>query len=997
MFQKFRSSLALLLVCALLLTCLPAPALAAELEEAQTAAAETVSDDTTDTAGEESEADDVEDVSDQAEPVAEKEDASGQEESEAAAEETVSDQEVEENTFAEEETEPSSDAAEEAPEEDPEAAAETTWIRVSDPTEIAHLIRDNWSDDYFQEAVIDTRRNRVTVDGESADLDQVFDGVTEADEDELYSSAAAVEAYFADTAYETEVQSGGTVSVTAPYQTCRILLTAETLTEDYGAETILEYSAYDEYVLQFATAEDTQAAYEQLVARYGVENCFVDQVITADDLFLSDGEDETTSTAYSWGTTYMGLDTLKADADADAETVTVAIIDSGIDADHAFFEGRTITGDSYDFLAGADEDPTELSDPYGHGTHVAGIIVECTPDNVELMVLRILDDTGNSTLALVKTAMQYALEHGADVMNLSLGVSGAYTYLDNIIQTVYDAGIPVCCAAGNYRTDVCYPASNELTIAVSAIDSSGTFAKSYSNYGEKIDFCAPGTSIVSALAGGGTTSKSGTSMAAAAMTAAITYVITACPDATVEELYTVLQSCVTDLGDTGKDKYYGWGCVVNLAGMFDLSKLEVTLELSQEEYTYSGSARKPTVSVLCGGLTLTQGTDYTVSYSNNTAVGTATVTVTGTGDYTGTAETTFTIVETDLSNCTVTLSQTTCTYNGAAQKPTVTVKNADGDTLTQGTDYTVSYSNNTAVGTATVTVTGTGNYTGSATATFTIKALATPTLSSVSNTTSGVKVTWKAVTGAAQYRVCRKASGESKWTRIGVTTSTSYTDTTAVSGTTYQYTVRCLSADGSTYTSSYNSTGLRIKYLTAGKISSLTNTSKGITVKWSKVKGASGYYVYRKTSGGSYKKIATVKSGSTVSYSDTAVKNKNGTTYVYAVRPYYGSTLGSYTGKTTVRLTGVCISSLKNVKTKKMTVKWGKNSKATGYQIQYSTSSSFSSYKTVTVTSYKTVSKTISSLTKGKKYYIRVRAYKTVSGTKYYSAWSKTKNVKISK
>ena len=80
-----------------------------------------------------------------------------------------------------------------------------------------------------------------------------------------------------------------------------------------------------------------------------------------------------------------------------------------------------------------------------------------------------------------------------------------------------------------------------------------------------------------------------------------------------------------------------------------------------------------------------------------------------------------------------------------------------------------------------------------------------------------------------------------------------------------------------------------------------------------------------------------------------------------------------------------------------MTVKWGKNSKATGYQIQYSTGSSFSSYKTVTVSGASSVSRVIGSLTKGKTYYVRVRAYKTVSGTKYYSAWSAKKSVKISK
>ncbi|MCD8334330.1 MAG: S8 family serine peptidase, partial [Clostridiales bacterium] len=783
MFQKFRSTLALLLACALLLTCLPAPALAAEWTQTQSSAEESASEDGEISAAEEATSE--EETSAAEEATSEEEETSAAEESTSeeetsAAEESTSEEDktsaAEESTSEEDKTsaadestsEEETSAAEESTSEEETSAAEkstseeevsaaavtssedapvqTTWTTVTDATEVAHLVRDTWSDSYFQEAVVDPRRNRVTVDGEQADFDQVFDGVTEDEAEEILTSADTVEAYFKDTAYETEVQSNGTVSVTAPYQTCRILLTAKNLDEDYGAETILVYSAYDEYVLQFATEEDTQAAYAQLVARYGEENCFVDQVITADDLFLSDGEDVTAaSTTYSWGCSYMGLDTLKADADADAETVTVAIIDSGIDADHAFFEGRTITGDSYDFLAGDDEDPTELSDPYGHGTHVAGIIVECTPDNVELLVLRILDDSGNSSLALVKTAMQYALEHGADVMNLSLGVSGSYTYLENIIQTVYDAGILVCCAAGNGSSDnVYYPANNAQTIAVSAIGSSGAFAGSYSNYGEEIDFCAPGTSIVSAASGGGTASKSGTSMASAYVAAALTYVIAAYPDASAAEQYSILQSCVTDLGDTGWDEYYGWGCVTNLAGMFDLSGLETQVTLSQTAYTYDGTAKEPKVTVQCGGLVLTQGTDYTVTYSDNVAAGTATVTVTGTGDYTGTVETTFVIAVADLSACTVTLSATSYTYDGSAKKPTVTVKNGSV-TLVENTDYTVAYTNNVNYGTATVTITGTGSYSGTVTKTFSISALSTPSLTGISNTASGVKVTWKAV------------------------------------------------------------------------------------------------------------------------------------------------------------------------------------------------------------------------------------------------------------
>ncbi len=192
-------------------------------------------------------------------------------------------------------------------------------------------------------------------------------------------------------------------------------------------------------------------------------------------------------------------------------------------------------------------------------------------------------------------------------------------------------------------------------------------------------------------------------------------------------------------------------------------------------------------------------------------------------------------------------------------------------------------------------------------------------------------------------------------------------------------------------------TNKTVKYLTAGKISSLTNTSSGITVKWSKVSGASGYYVYRKTGSGSYSRIATIKSGSTVSYTDTAVKSKNGTSYTYAVRVYSGSTLSAYTGKATVRLTAPTLSSVKNSSSKKLTVKWSKVSSVTGYQIEYSTNKNFSNSKTVKVSGASSVSKTITSLTKGKTYYVRVRTYKTVSGTNYYSAWSSTKSVKISK
>ena len=138
------------------------------------------------------------------------------------------------------------------------------------------------------------------------------------------------------------------------------------------------------------------------------------------------------------------------------------------------------------------------------------------------------------------------------------------------------------------------------------------------------------------------------------------------------------------------------------------------------EQTYTGSAITPAVTVQDGTTTLTDGTDYTVAYSDNVNVGTATVTITGKGNYSGTKTVTFAIVAKDASGFTI-ASIPDQTYTGSAITPTVTV--SDGTTtLTEGTDYTVDFSDNINVGTATVTVTGKGNYSGTKTATFAIVA-----------------------------------------------------------------------------------------------------------------------------------------------------------------------------------------------------------------------------------------------------------------------------------
>ncbi len=184
---------------------------------------------------------------------------------------------------------------------------------------------------------------------------------------------------------------------------------------------------------------------------------------------------------------------------------------------------------------------------------------------------------------------------------------------------------------------------------------------------------------------------------------------------------------------------------------------------------------------------------------------------------------------------------------------------------------------------------------------FKIKYIATPKLKSVVNTgtgaNEGIKFTWNKVNtgGTTWYKVYRKTSTASGWTYLGATKSTSWTDKKVknYSGTTYKYTVRaaCDSAN-SKELGSYNSSGLTIKRLANPTLKSATSAKAGITTKWSSVKGATGYCVYRKTANSGWKQIATVKGATKVSYLDKTAKK--GTTYYYTVRAYSGSTKSYY-------------------------------------------------------------------------------------------------------
>ncbi|MBQ8935005.1 MAG: leucine-rich repeat protein, partial [Oscillospiraceae bacterium] len=316
---------------------------------------------------------------------------------------------------------------------------------------------------------------------------------------------------------------------------------------------------------------------------------------------------------------------------------------------------------------------------------------------------------------------------------------------------------------------------------------------------------------------------------------------------------------------------------VSLAG---LPLAEVTLAATT--YTYSGTAKEPAVTVKDEkGNVLTKNQDYTVSYQDNINAGTASVTVTGTGEYTGTITKTFTINKADQ------------TLTASISKPSI-LAGATASITANGIG-TLSYtSGNTAVatvnasgvvtgtgaGTAIITVTAAGdsNYNAASKTVSVAVSCAAPVLISAVNANGGVQITWNKVTGAVLYRVFRKTSG-SGWTKVGDTAATSYIDKTAVSNTTYTYTVRCIVSDGTAFTSAYDTVGKTVAYLSAPTLGSIANVSGGVQITWGKVTGAAKYRVFRKTAGSNWQVL-----GDTTGLIYTDKTAASGTAYTYTVR-----------------------------------------------------------------------------------------------------------------
>ena len=217
-----------------------------------------------------------------------------------------------------------------------------------------------------------------------------------------------------------------------------------------------------------------------------------------------------------WALPVIGAPEAWASLPADAPKITVAVIDSGVCADHPDLSGRILNG--WDFL----EQDAIPQDDFGHGCAVSGVIAANLNDgigiagvapNAQIMPLRVLNAQGVGSYSDVAAAIVYATDNGAQIINLSLGGSSSSSTLESAINYADSHGVMVIAAAGNTGGSVLYPAAYEPVIAVASVDRD-LQRSSFSSYGPEIDLLAPGRDILTTKRDGSYGLVSGTSFAA---------------------------------------------------------------------------------------------------------------------------------------------------------------------------------------------------------------------------------------------------------------------------------------------------------------------------------------------------------------------------------------------------------------------------------------------------------------------------------------------------
>lgn len=347
------------------------------------------------------------------------------------------------------------------------------------------------------------------------------------------------------------------------FETCRLIVKTAGKLNTLNAVSYV--NGFDNlWILQFDSIESTCSAFEFYSKQNYVDFVETDKIVSAadtGDFFLPTTISE--KTYLSWGPEFLGFDHFNKsliDSGKPLANITVAVIDSGVESNHEFLKGRVIPTNINTSVSG---ERNSSEDDYGHGTQVAGIIVDSTLDNIKIKPYKVLDSYGHGTLISLAAGINCAINDGVDVINISLGFNETSSFLEKTINTALASDITVVAAAGNNATDApFYPSSYSGVIRVSAINNSG-FLANYSNYGN-ITFAAPGHNIKTSSIGNNYVLAKGTSFAAPFCSASAACLKSLLPYASSEDIFDIIKTNAVRPISENSENEMGFGIIYAL-------------------------------------------------------------------------------------------------------------------------------------------------------------------------------------------------------------------------------------------------------------------------------------------------------------------------------------------------------------------------------------------------------------------------------------------------
>ena len=390
-----------------------------------------------------------------------------------------------------------------------------------------------------------------------------------------------------------------------------VVITDKELTDNYNAKSVNKTNS-GKYILKYETEEETKKAYESLKQDSNIQNVNIDiniQLQEVEPMYITYTVSGTSM--QSWGIFTMGLDKMQEiiNNSTTKNDIVVAVIDTGFDLENEIFKNHNLQSRIDSRYINIIDNSKSIGDDYsvtangqtrllGHGTHTGSIVLDATPDNVKVLPIKV-SEGGSLSLTYISEGLRYAIDQNVDVINLSLGwkrqstIKAIENEIQGLIEEAVQKGITVIAAAGNgdnngvrESTAQIYPVSYNDVIGVAALNSklitkennvinyqsynaaknsgiSNLIYTDFSNYGDAIDYSAPGEFIICLTPTGSVFGNcgivQGTSHSAPHLAATVATIKSYKKDLSLEQINKILQYYSLDLGTEGRDNDYGYG------------------------------------------------------------------------------------------------------------------------------------------------------------------------------------------------------------------------------------------------------------------------------------------------------------------------------------------------------------------------------------------------------------------------------------------------------